>query len=74
MSIKKCNDTRAQRSLRLLPELERRLESTIDTRQGFECTSTTKPEPLQMENYKYSVLCSEFYHENPYIKVEGSFH
>jgi hypothetical protein len=27
-----------------------------------------------MENYKYSVLCSEFYRENPYIELEGSLH
>jgi hypothetical protein len=27
-----------------------------------------------VENYKYSVVFSEFYHENPYIEVEGSFH
>jgi hypothetical protein len=27
-----------------------------------------------VENYKYSVVCSEFYRENPYTEVEGSFH
>jgi hypothetical protein len=67
-------DTRAHQSPRLLPELERRLDSTLDSRQGFACASTTKLEPLQLENYKYSMVCSEFYHENPYIEVEGSFH
>jgi hypothetical protein len=50
MSIKKGKDTRAHRSLRLLPELERRLDSTIDSQQGFSYATTTKPEPLQVEN------------------------
>jgi hypothetical protein len=27
-----------------------------------------------VENYKYSVGCSKFYCENPYVEVEGSFH
>jgi hypothetical protein len=57
MSIKKGKDTRAHRSLRLLPELEQRFDLTLDSRQGFACASTTKPEPLQVENYKKSVLC-----------------
>jgi hypothetical protein len=56
MSLKKGKDTRAHRSLRLLPELERRLDSTLDSRQGFACASTTKLEPLQVENYKKSVV------------------
>jgi hypothetical protein len=73
-SLKKGKDTTAHRSLRLLPELERRLDSTLDSRQGFAYASTTKPEPLQAENYKYSVVCFEFYRENPYIEMEGSFH
>jgi hypothetical protein len=51
-SIKKGIDTRAHRSPRLLPELERTLDSTFDSRQGFTCTTTTKPKPLQVENYK----------------------
>jgi hypothetical protein len=50
------------------------LYSTLDYWRGFTCASTTKSEPLQVENYKHSVVCSEFYHENPYIEVEGSFH
>jgi hypothetical protein len=54
-SIKKGKDTRAHRSPRLHPELERRLNSTPD--KGFACASTTKPEPLHMENYRYSVVC-----------------
>jgi hypothetical protein len=56
-SIKKGKDTRAHLSLRLLSKLERRLNSTLDSRQGFACTSTIKPEPLQVENYKKSVVC-----------------
>jgi hypothetical protein len=67
-------DTRAHQSLRLLPELKQRLNSTLDSRQGFACATTTEPEPLQVENYKKSVVCSEFYREDPYIEVEGSFH
>jgi hypothetical protein len=57
MSIKNGKDTRAHRSPRLLLELERRLDSTLDSGQGFACASNTKPEPLQVENYKYSVVC-----------------
>jgi hypothetical protein len=60
--------------LRQLPELERRLDSTLGSRQGFTYDSTTKLEHLQVENYKYSVVCFEFYHKNLYIEVEGSFH
>jgi hypothetical protein len=74
MSIKKGKDTRPLRSLTLLLELERRLNLTLNSRHGFTYTSTTTPEPLQVENYKHSVVCSEFYHENPYIEVEVSFH
>jgi hypothetical protein len=37
-------------SPRLLPELERRLDSTLDSRQGFTYTSTTNLEPLQVED------------------------
>jgi hypothetical protein len=70
MSIKKGKDTRSHQSPRLLLELEHRL----DSRQGFSCTSTTKLKHLQVDNYKYSVVCSEFYREDPYIEVEGSFH
>jgi hypothetical protein len=70
MSIKKGKDIRAHQSPRLLLEHEWRLDSC----QGFACASTTKLEPLQLENYKYCVVCSEFYPENPYIGVEGSFH
>jgi hypothetical protein len=33
-------------------ELEQRLDSTLDSRQGFACATTTKLEPLQVENYK----------------------
>jgi hypothetical protein len=50
-------DTRAHRSLRLLLELEQRLDSMLDYQQGFASASSTKPEPLHVENYKYSVLC-----------------
>jgi hypothetical protein len=50
--MKKGKDTRAHRSPRLLSELERRLDSTLNTRQGIACATTTKPEPLQVENYK----------------------
>jgi hypothetical protein len=45
------------RSPRLLPELERRLDSTLDFQQGFSCATSTKPEPLQVENNKMSVVC-----------------
>jgi hypothetical protein len=54
--------------------LKRRLDSTLDSQQGLTYTSTTKPEPLQVESYKYSVVGSEFYSENPYIEVKGSSH
>jgi hypothetical protein len=74
MSIKKGKDTRPLRSQTLLLELERRLNLTLNSRHGFTYTSTTTPEPLQVENYKHSVVCSEFYHENPSIEVEVSFH
>jgi hypothetical protein len=50
--MKKGKDTRAHRSLRLLSELERRLDSTLDSLQGFACATTTKSKPLQVENYK----------------------
>jgi hypothetical protein len=40
------------RSLRLLSELERRLDLTLNSQQGFAYATTIKPEPLQMENYK----------------------
>jgi hypothetical protein len=50
--MKKGNDTRADQSPRQLSELERRLDSTLDSRQGFASASTTKLEPLQVENYK----------------------
>jgi hypothetical protein len=43
---KKDKNTRAHRSLRLLPELERRLDSTLDSRQGFACATTTTLKPL----------------------------
>jgi hypothetical protein len=46
---------------------------TLDSRQGFVCASTIKPEPLQVKNCKYSVVCSKFYHENLYIEVEGKY-
>jgi hypothetical protein len=51
-SIKKGKDTRAHQSLRFLPELKRRLNSTLDSQQGFAYAITTTPEPLQVENYK----------------------
>jgi hypothetical protein len=57
MSIKKGKDTRAYRSPILLLELERRLDSTLDSRQGFACAATTKSEPLQVEKYKKSMVC-----------------
>jgi hypothetical protein len=57
MSIKKGKDKRAHRSLRLLLKLEQRVDSTLDSRQGFACASTTKLEPLQVKNYKKSVVC-----------------
>jgi hypothetical protein len=71
MSIKKGNDTRAHRSLRLLPELEQRLDSTLDSRQGFACATNTKPEPLQVENYKMSVGV-DFHREGVFIGVNGT--
>jgi hypothetical protein len=43
--------------MRLLLELERKLNSTLDSRQGFTCTTTTKPKLLQVENYKMRVVC-----------------
>jgi hypothetical protein len=51
-SLKKGKDTRAHRSLRLLQELEWRLDSTLVSRQGFTYATTTKLEPLQVEKYK----------------------
>jgi hypothetical protein len=36
--------------------LERRLDWTLDSSQGFAYASTTKPDPLQVENYKKSVV------------------
>jgi hypothetical protein len=51
-SIKKCKDIRAHWSPRLLLKLNRMLNSTLDSWQGFTCATTTKPEPLQVENYK----------------------
>jgi hypothetical protein len=57
MSIKNGKDTGAHQSLRLLLELEQRLDSTLDSRQGFTYATTTKPESLQVENYKWSVVC-----------------
>jgi hypothetical protein len=71
MSIKKGKDTRAHQSLRLLLELERRLNSTLESRQGFACGNTTKPEPLQGENYKMSVVC-DFHHEGVFVGVNGN--
>jgi hypothetical protein len=56
MSIKKGKDTRAHQSLRLLPKVERRLDLTLDSRQGFTYATTTKLEPLQVKNYKMSVV------------------
>jgi hypothetical protein len=56
MSTKKGKDARAHRSARLLPKLEQRLDSTLDSRQGFACVTTTKSDPLQVENYKMSVV------------------
>jgi hypothetical protein len=50
--IKKGKDTRAHRSPKLLLELERRLDLTFNSQHGFTCATTTKPEPLQVENYK----------------------
>jgi hypothetical protein len=52
MSIKKDKDTRAHRSLRLLPEVEQMLDLTLNSRQGFDCATTSKPKPLQVDNYK----------------------
>jgi hypothetical protein len=52
MSIKKGKDIRAHRSPRLLLELERMLDLTLDSRQGLACATTTKLKPLQVENYK----------------------
>jgi hypothetical protein len=49
-------DTRAHRSPRLLLEIKRRLDLTLDSQQGFANASSTKPEPLQVENYKKSVV------------------
>jgi hypothetical protein len=42
--------------LRLLLELKWRLDSTLNSRQGFAHTTTTKLEPLQVENYKMTVV------------------
>jgi hypothetical protein len=56
-SIKKGKDTRAHQSPRLLLELERRLDSTLNSQSGFTCASTTKLEHLQVENYKYGMVC-----------------
>jgi hypothetical protein len=53
--IKKGKDTPAHRSLILLPELERRLDWTLNSQQGFAYATTTKPEPLQVE---YGILNS----------------
>jgi hypothetical protein len=55
--MKKGKDTRAHWSPRPLSKFKRRLDSTLDSRQGFAYASTTKLEPLQVENYKKSVVC-----------------
>jgi hypothetical protein len=49
--------TRTHRSPRSLLKLEWKLNLTPDSLQGFTyATTTTKPEPLQVENYKMSVV------------------
>jgi hypothetical protein len=53
----KGKDTTAHRPLRLLPELEWRLNLTLNSWQGFAYANTTKPELLQVENYKMSMVC-----------------
>jgi hypothetical protein len=50
-------DTRAHRSPRQLLDLEQRLDLTLNSRQGFACGSSTKPEHLQVKTYKKSVVC-----------------
>jgi hypothetical protein len=49
--INKGKDTKAHPSPRLLLELERMLDSTLDSRQGFTHATTTKSKHLQVENY-----------------------
>jgi hypothetical protein len=53
--MKKGKDTRAHRSLRLLPKLEQMLDLTLDSRQGFPSATTSKLKPLQVQNYQ--VVC-----------------
>jgi hypothetical protein len=49
---KKGKDRRAHPSPRLLLELERMLDSTLDPRQGFAYATNTKLKYLHVENYK----------------------
>jgi hypothetical protein len=71
-SIKKGKDTRAHQPPRLLLKLKRRLDSTPDSRQGFAYASTTKPEPLQVENYKKSVVYMNSISREVFIGVTGA--
>jgi hypothetical protein len=45
---------------------------TLDSRQGFAYASTTKPKPLQVENYKYSVVCVNSISRWLFIGVPGA--
>jgi hypothetical protein len=72
-SIKKGKNISVHRSLRLLSDLERRLDLTLDFQQGFICATTIKPEYLQVENYKMSVVF-DFHHEEGIDKGEWDLH
>jgi hypothetical protein len=71
MSIKKGKDTRAHRSSRLLLQLERMLDSTLDSRQAFAWATTTKPKPLQVENYKVVTVVLISTGTGVFIVVQG---
>jgi hypothetical protein len=68
-SIKKCKDRRAHRSMRLLLELERRLDSTPDR-------ASSALLLLNRNLYKWRttsrVWCLNFHHEGVFIGVNGT--
>jgi hypothetical protein len=70
-SIKKCKDTRAHRSQRLLLELERRLDSTLDSRRASPVLLL-----LNRDLYKWRttsiVWCVEFHQQGVFIGVPGA--
>jgi hypothetical protein len=67
----KGKDTRAHRSPRQLPELKRRLDSTLDSRQSFNCTSTTNWNLYKGKTISI-VCCAEFHQQVVFIGVSGA--